>query len=320
MIETTIGKYLKEKRTAKKISLEMISKKTKITTRQLDNLEKDRFDLLPNKAYVVGYIKSYAKILDEDTQELLNLFEETYHPPTQDSEDLKYFPRQEEGKSKAILKIAVSGTLVLAVSVWAIIFFYNKTQTKLTELKTITPQEITAETPLQVETKEITPPEEITVIEVKEEPVVELPKEEKKKQTFYKITKTLYSFKKDKVKETIDKYLPTKYQNSVMPHKQNIFINAVYNDTWLTYKADDGAIRKFVLQKGRSILIRGKLIRIFLGNVKAAEIFLNNRPLTIDSRTGVKSLIFPQEKKTDYKLPLFVFKDDGSVITSDEFN
>jgi len=327
----TIGSYLKKRRKAKKISLEKVSQSTKINTTQLENLEEDRFDLLPNKAYVVGYVKSYAKVLNEDPQDLLDLLDEAYiRPSTEEEENLKYLPLKNEVKSKAIPKIVLSGSLILGLSVWAIIYFYNNTQTKLTELKSITPQEITAETPLQIE-PEIAPPKEITVVTEPEPPKKEIiaeeesPKQEEEKekeeenQTFYKITKTLYSFKEKNAKETIDNFLPTKYQNSIVPSKQNVYINAAYGDTWLTYKADDGAIRKFVLKKGRSILIRGDLIRVFLGNVKATEMFLNNRPLAIKSRTGVKSLVFPQEKKSDYRLPLFVFKDDGSVITSNDF-
>lgn len=322
MSETTVGTYLKKSRTAKKISLETVSHKTKISTTQLANLEQDRFDLLPSKPYIIGYLKSYAKILGVDQEILLELLEATYNPPTK--ENLKYFPVGEQVKSGSITKIAISGTLVLAISVWAIFFFYNKTQDKLTELKSITPQEVTAETPLQADAQEIAPPKEIVATPGPEpEPppqVVAEPKTEvEEKLTFYTITKTLYSYRKDGAQETIDNYLPIKYQNSVKAGNQNVFVNAVYGDSWLTYKADDGPIRKFVLKKGRSILIRGKAVRIFLGNVKSTEMFLNNRPLSIDSRTGVKSLVFPQEEKGNYHLPLFVFKDDGSVITSEEF-
>ena len=328
MIDTTIGPYLKERRTAKKMSLETVSQKTKITTTSLENLECERFDLLPSKTYVMGYIKSLSKVYSEDQEELLNLFEESYNPPTKDSENLKYFPLTDEVKSKALAKILISATLILAVSGYAIYFFYNKTQTKLSELKDITPQQVTAETPLQVD---IAPPKEVVAepeptpkVKPEPEPAPKVVEEEKKEEeeeetTFYKITKTLYSFKTEKVKETIENHLPTKFQNSVVAHKQNVFVNAVYGDTWLTYKADDRAIRKFVLKKGRSILIRGELVRLFLGNVKSTEMFLNNRPLTINSRTGVKSLVFPQEEKEGYHLPLFVFKDDGTVITSEDF-
>ena len=63
-------------------------------------------------------------------------------------------------------------------------------------------------------------------------------------------------------------------------------------------------------------MIQGDEIHLFLGNVNATKIFLNNLPLHIQSRTGVKSLIFPQDRRSLYQLPLFIFKDDGTVIPS----
>src|SRR3989339_992816 len=59
----TIGVFLKEERQKKNLSLKQISQKTKINMTQLEYLEEDKLDLLPNKAYVVGYLKSYSKVL-----------------------------------------------------------------------------------------------------------------------------------------------------------------------------------------------------------------------------------------------------------------
>ena len=67
------------------------------------------------------------------------------------------------------------------------------------------------------------------------------------------------------------------------------------------------------------MLIRGDVVRIFLGNINVARIFLNNKALKITSRSGVKSLVFPQEKVKDYKLPLFLYPKPGKVITSSEY-
>ena len=108
-------------------------------------------------------------------------------------------------------------------------------------------------------------------------------------------------------------------KTAVYPGKQNVFINAVTGDTWITYKQDDAPIKKFVLKKNRTLLIRGDEIRLFLGNINVTKIFLNNQLLDIDSKNGIKSLVFPKENKAKYVLPLFLFKEDGTVITSDEY-
>lgn len=112
--------------------------------------------------------------------------------------------------------------------------------------------------------------------------------------------------------------LPARIKNSAVSDMENVFINATSGDTWLSYKSDDNRIRRFVLKQGRTILIRGKVVRLFLGNVNVTKIFYNNKLISIQSRTGVKSLIFPPQAAKDFKLPLFpAYK--GVSYTSSEY-
>ncbi len=126
-----------------------------------------------------------------------------------------------------------------------------------------------------------------------------------------------YTFKKDE-KTLIESHLPVNIQNSMVEGKQNLFLKAYKDDTWITYKIDNEPIRKFILEKDKTLLLRGDEIRLFIGNVNATLIFINNRPLEVISKSGVKSLIFPEKNKDKYKLPFFVFKEDGTVTTSEE--
>jgi cytoskeleton protein RodZ len=119
--------------------------------------------------------------------------------------------------------------------------------------------------------------------------------------------------------EKINELLPNDFKVTPIEGIQAVFITAVKSDSWLTYKSDDDPIKKFVLKKGRSLLFRAKEARVFLGNLGAVKIFLNNKPLIVKSRTGVKSLVFPQENAGNYMMPLFIYKEDGSVQTSQEW-
>jgi len=143
-------------------------------------------------------------------------------------------------------------------------------------------------------------------------------KKEEKKLSFRSIPEKLYEMAEDKNQELLKQYVPMNMQSSVISDKQNVFINAVDGDTWITYKKDDDAIKQFVLKKDKNILIRGDEIRLFLGNVNATKIFLNNDPISLQSRSGVKSLVFPQSAAKRYHIPLFVF-EGGNVMTSDEY-
>ena len=42
-----------------------------------------------------------------------------------------------------------------------------------------------------------------------------------------------------------------------------------------------------------------------MGNLNVAKIFLNNKLINAESKTGVKSIIFPQSEAINYELPLF---------------
>ena len=128
----------------------------------------------------------------------------------------------------------------------------------------------------------------------------------------------LYKVLHDDPRRDAPRHIPDKFQAALLKGKQNVFLKAVAGESWLTYRRDGGAIRQFLLEKDKSLMIRGDEILIFLGNVNALKIFLNNRPLQIKSQNRVKTLVFPQDKKSKYFIPLFVYDDEGKAISSDE--
>lgn len=119
--------------------------------------------------------------------------------------------------------------------------------------------------------------------------------------------------------ERIDELIPDDKKVTPKDGEHHIYIKAINGETWLTYKSDDSSIRRFVLKEGRDVLLRGKTHRVFLGNINATEIFINNRPIQVESRTGVKSLVVPRESFKDYYLPLFIYPKTGGVLTSEEY-
>jgi cytoskeleton protein RodZ len=75
MIEN-FGSYLKHERELRGVPLEEISGATKIHIRFLKALEENSFDELPGEVFIQGYIRSYAKIIGSDVEELLNVYKE----------------------------------------------------------------------------------------------------------------------------------------------------------------------------------------------------------------------------------------------------
>lgn len=72
----SFGEYLKNLREEKGISLDEIAQRTKIAYSNLDFLEQDRFDLLPPRVFVKGFIRSYVKELGLESDEAIRRFED----------------------------------------------------------------------------------------------------------------------------------------------------------------------------------------------------------------------------------------------------
>ena len=76
MMHDSIGDYLKTERQTRRLSIEEVSRTTRIPRRTLEFLEGDRFDDLPSGVFVRGFIKAYASAVDIDAHEVLARFDE----------------------------------------------------------------------------------------------------------------------------------------------------------------------------------------------------------------------------------------------------
>lgn len=72
----SFGAYLKSLREDGGKTLDEISENTKVAVANLEFLEKDRYDLLPPRVFVKGFIRSYAQELGLDQDVLVKQFEE----------------------------------------------------------------------------------------------------------------------------------------------------------------------------------------------------------------------------------------------------
>lgn len=348
--EITIGQYLREKREQKGLSLKVISQQTKIHIGLLENLEADMFNKLPSKAYVRGFVKSTSKILGLDQDYALALLENAYraHVPPAAVEITNYDIKNDVAKNTIssiapdsfetmksltansgilLLKIGIAAIAVVIIGINVKNFFERspeEIQPKLPEVLT-TLQKRKAPTPKPVEAPVVAEPVS------REEPLKINLIQDKNQKTDVVVKdvnlSTISIGEKQFAPDTtipadqMDTLLPPKYRIQVVKGTETIFLNASEGDSWLTYKVDDKDIKKFVLRQGRTLFLRGSLIRLFIGNSKSLKIFYNNKPVVLVSngKATSKNIVLPEELKTKYMAPLFVFKDDGSVVTSDVF-
>jgi Helix-turn-helix domain len=77
----TFGEKLRQQREQRGITLDAISKTTKISTRLLRALEDERFDQLPGGVFNKGFVRAYARLVGLDEEEILG----EYHAALRES-------------------------------------------------------------------------------------------------------------------------------------------------------------------------------------------------------------------------------------------
>jgi cytoskeleton protein RodZ len=341
----TLGQYLVSVRESRNLSIKIVAQRTKISTTNLTYLEEDNYQALPNKAYLVGFVRSYAKIVGADEAHALKLLDEALGSDQHDEKEIKNLKKLAPGESRipapaqrpaneglplGKIVLGTFGVLILAI----IVVFLNNDAPPSAPIADaiVEPYELGAKTPLKQpeSTVAVEPPAEtLTTDQIEYSPAqpsvvtpVKVPETTEKPQdlniTFRDITAPLSRFQSISDDE-LNRYYPRERRAPLVDGQQVVYINAIEGDTWITIKVDQEEIRRFILSEGRYLIIQGEVIRLFLGNVNATRIFVNNQLIDPMSRTGVKSLVFPDEARSRFKLPLFVYPADGVVLTSDEY-
>lgn len=369
MENKTIGKLLKETRTKNNIPLEDVANKTKININILRALEKENIETLPNKTYVKGFVKNYAKTIGLDLNQAIEAYELLYkenepevEAPTDEEEpvaakeseiDLGELQDRIQGIAGQLINkkllAGIAAVLVLFFVVKGIYNFFstisneqstladsNETQTLEDDIK---PKEaslfelenskkIAADNKEVEETEEASTPEKVEeappqkpeAIATKEddedatntsESKEEEPKEELAQgvlpfKEFYPAPRNLFTLSESTDEVENPEVFPERFRKAMDENKENLYIHALEGDTWLSYQVDGEDIKRFVLKKGKSLFLQAEeVILIFMGNFNAAKIFYNNKLVEADTRTGVKSLIFPEAQAANYEFPLF---------------
>ncbi len=76
----SIGSELKKARESKKITLDAVSKRTKIPSKYLEAIEEGHFELFPSHTYAKGFIRAYAKVVGLDPTVLTRQFNAEVQP------------------------------------------------------------------------------------------------------------------------------------------------------------------------------------------------------------------------------------------------
>lgn len=90
----TVGQLLHAERNRKNISIEELSRATKIDAKYIEALEADRFDLLPSETFAKGFIRNLSLSMGSDPEELIAVFRRDYRNPEIKNTKIKHPKKQ----------------------------------------------------------------------------------------------------------------------------------------------------------------------------------------------------------------------------------
>jgi cytoskeletal protein RodZ len=301
----TLGKYLKNQRESKKISLREVANNTRVREHLLKAIEEDQYHLLPPATYVKGFLLAYAKYLRLDPNEVLLRYERVLKgepvtpPPTEPQKTKEKIPPTEPPKpkekipptgppkpkqeipptqpSKPKQKVlwntkqtwVVGGVVVASLVVFYLFFPYPS---KL-PVKPI-PEKPFPEKPIIEEKLPITPspPVVATAPVLGEKPVVE-------------------------EKQPLAPSLPVPATTSV-PEKKTFSLQLkAVEETWVSLQVDDQSEKEMTFKAGEGISVQASnRIRIIIGNAGGLDLILNGKPLDKFGKPGeVLTLLFTSQ-------------------------
>jgi cytoskeletal protein RodZ len=77
---TSVGETLRAERVRKGLTLEQISRETKISARLLEAIENEQYERLPGGVFAKSFVRQYARILGLNSEELASEVQKSIHP------------------------------------------------------------------------------------------------------------------------------------------------------------------------------------------------------------------------------------------------
>ena len=261
----TLGKYLKNQRESKKISLRDVSKNTRVREHILRAIEEDQLDLLPAATYVRGFLLAYAKYLRLDPNDILLRYERALKgepaapPPPQPLKPKRKIPPTQPSKPKQkVLWNTKQMWVVVGVIVasFIIFYFFSPYSSKL-------PIEPLPERSVEGKPSIVpSPPAAATTRTPEEKPVVE-------------------------AKKPLTPSSPVTATTSVQEKKALSLQLKAAEETWVSLQVDDQPEREMTFKPGEGSSIQASnRIRMKLGNAGGLDLILNGRPLGKFGKSG----------------------------------
>ncbi|OGP86756.1 MAG: hypothetical protein A2156_09880 [Deltaproteobacteria bacterium RBG_16_48_10] len=269
----TLGKYLKNQRESKKISLREVAKNTRVREHVLRAIEEDQHTLLPPATYVKGFLLAYAKYLKLDLNDVLLRYErvlkgEPIAPPSiQSLRPKQEIPPAQASKPKPKVQWNTKHTWVVVGVIVAsfIVFYFFSPYSSKPPMEPI-PGKLVVEKKSPVAPS---PPAVATPHTPEGKPVIQ-------------------------EKKPLAPSAPVTATTSVQEKKPISLQLKAIEETWLSLQADDQPEKEMTFKPGEGFSVQASnRIHMKLGNAGGLDLVLNGKPLDKVGRSGeVVTLVF----------------------------
>jgi len=301
------GLYLKHERELRGVPLEEIAGATKIHIRFLKALEDNRLEELPGEVFVKGYIRSYARAIGSDVDEMLNTYDQLVIKNPESSFAQKSSAKADDAQEvedKSLAGIIALGVFLVALAVGGYflvnnVFFAKKSNGGGTTRAVVNNPPQVIEDDLLPDA-EVTPDASVEGALVAEEPEIEAPISLDNKDTADAgdappspaETTQVAPAPKPSV-ATVPKppvagsgTLPAGNEPLVQDGRMKLIIKAS-QDSWFNMTVDDFREEDFILPAGTGkTFYANEKIRITIGNRSGTELNLNGRNLVLPEAEG----------------------------------
>ena len=78
---TSVGETLRAERLKRNLGIDAISRELKISSRLLEAIESEQFEVLPGGVFTKSFVRQYARLLELDDEELATRVQRELEPP-----------------------------------------------------------------------------------------------------------------------------------------------------------------------------------------------------------------------------------------------
>lgn len=270
MTTESVGPYLKHARETQGLSLDQVASVTRIQLKYLQAIEEEQFAVLPELVFTKGFVRTYARSLGMDEQDVLRRFSRTWNEYVgrgQQEEEPVQLPPEEEKRGTPNRTVLV---ILIAVMVVGIGLYVSRQHqpTPSTTPETAEIPFVTSPPPAEKETERLPPP-----------PVTDETREKRVNVESTTVTpvQTLPPVALPEVADQPKPVKPATPSVSRTPGPLLMELEATQL-TWVVVKSDENKPEEALLQpKQRTTWKAKEQFTLTLGNAGGVRVWLNGK-------------------------------------------